>query len=61
MRKRGERFACNRHQWTSYVNVKQMYDIIYDEMVNARIAICLEKEIYLDAKGKETVVVPTAI
>ena len=51
--KQGERFACNRHQWTSYANVKQMYYVIYDEMVNVRIAIRLEKEIYLDTKGNE--------
>ena len=30
-----------------------MCDVIYNEMVNAQIAICLEKEIYSNTKGNE--------
>ena len=37
--KRGERFALNRHDWTTLENIKQMYDAIYNEIVDANMAI----------------------
>jgi hypothetical protein len=36
--KRGERFACNRADWTKRPYIKQMYDVVYDEMVDAGVA-----------------------
>mmetsp|Transcript_31728 Transcript_31728/g.67253 ORF Transcript_31728/g.67253 Transcript_31728/m.67253 type:complete len:115 (+) Transcript_31728:309-653(+) len=35
---RGEKFAVHRSDWTTFDNIKQMYDVIYDEMVDAKIA-----------------------
>jgi hypothetical protein len=37
----GEKFVLNRHDWTTYNNIKQMYDVIYDEMLDAKVAISL--------------------
>ena len=51
--KRGERFACNRAQWTTVRNIKQMYDVIYDELVDAGIAIYREKHVFTDKEGTE--------
>ncbi len=39
MTKRGEKFALNRSDWTTLPNIKQMYEVIYDEMVDAGVAI----------------------
>jgi hypothetical protein len=49
--KRGEKFALNRHDWTTYDNIKQMYDVIYDEMLDAKVAILLDEPIYTDIRG----------
>ena len=51
--KRGERFACNRAEWTNARNIKQMYDVIYDEMIDAGIASMLEIPIFTDRNGNE--------
>ena len=51
--KRGERFACNRAQWTTVRNIKQMYDVIYDEFVDAGISIYREKHVFTDKEGTE--------
>ena len=37
--KRGEKFALNRAEWTTLPNISQMYDVIYDEFVDAKVAI----------------------
>ena len=39
MTKHGERFALNHHNWTTLANIKQMYDAIYNEIVDANMAI----------------------
>jgi hypothetical protein len=36
--KRGENFVLNRHDWTTFENIQQMYDVIYDELVDVRVA-----------------------
>ena len=36
--KRGERFACSRADWTKKSNLAMMYNVIYDEMIDAGIA-----------------------
>ena len=51
MTKRGERFALNRHDWTMLANIKQMYDVIYNEMVDANIAIELVTHTFTDQYG----------
>ena len=51
--KKGEKFALNRADWTKLSNIKQMYEYIYDEMVNANIASPQDNPIYLDREGNE--------
>ncbi len=55
--KRGERFAIDRSKWTTLANVKQMYDILYNEMVEAKIAKRLEgdKCVYNDRSESQLV------
>ena len=48
---RGEKFACVRGDWTKLSNINQMYDVIYDEMVDARIARKRDVEVFTDRKG----------
>ena len=35
--KRGEKFAIDKLDWTILKNIEQMYDIIYNEMVAAKV------------------------
>ena len=51
MTKRGEKFALNRSDWTTLPNIKQMYEVIYDEMVDAGVAIELQTPIFTDIDG----------
>mgnify|MGYP006192873299 CR=1 FL=1 len=37
--KKGEKFALNCADWTKLSNIKQMYDFIYNEMVDACIPL----------------------
>ncbi len=48
----GERFAVDRSDWTTLDNISQMYDIIYDEMVNASVAERLETSVFMNKKGE---------
>jgi hypothetical protein len=49
--KRGERFAADRADWSKYMYIKQMYDVIYDNMVEAGIAEEIEDPITMDIHG----------
>ncbi len=49
--KRGEKFALNRSEWTTLPNIKQMYEVIYDEMLDAGITISLQIPIFTDIDG----------
>ena len=49
--KQRERFALNRHDWMTLENIKQIYDVIYDEMVDAKIAIELVAHTSTDQYG----------
>ena len=49
--KRGERFASNRANWMTYEKIEQMYDIIYDQMVKARVAVALDSPVFCDKHG----------
>ena len=51
MTKRGEKFTLNRSEWTTLPNIKQMYEVIYDEMVDAGVAIALQTPIFTDIDG----------
>jgi hypothetical protein len=50
--KRGKKFALNRSDWTTLPNIKQMYEVIYDEMADARVAVTLQNPIFTDINGK---------
>jgi hypothetical protein len=48
----GEKFALNRSDWTTLPNIKQMNEVIYDEMVDATIAVALDTPVFTDINGK---------
>ncbi len=50
--KQGEKFALNRSDWMSLPNIRQMYEMIYDEMVDANVAVSLENPIFTDINGQ---------
>jgi len=39
--------------WTKMKNIRQMYDVIYDELVKACVAINLDYPVFTDRDGKE--------
>jgi hypothetical protein len=49
--KRGERFASSRADWSKFHYIKQMYDVIYDEFVDAGVAEVLEEKVSMDREG----------
>ena len=53
--RKGYRVACNRTEWVIYNNVKIMYDLIYEQMINAGIAVELpeEEQYWVDKDGEE--------
>ena len=51
--KRGERFACSRADWTKESNLAMMYNVIYDEMIDAGIAERRASPRYTDRVGNE--------
>lgn len=53
--KKGERFALNRSQWTTYPNIEQMYDVIYEEMLDAKVAIRRLEKVFTDRHGTQIV------
>ena len=53
MTKRGERFASCRADWTKKSNLAQMYDVIYDVMLEACIASKRPVPVYTNRDGKE--------
>lgn len=44
-------YATDRAEWSKYAYIKQMYDVIYDEMVNAKITARLVNVGYMDRDG----------
>jgi len=51
--KKGERFASCRADWTKKSNIAQMYDVIYDVMVEACISSKQPVPVYTNREGKE--------
>jgi hypothetical protein len=49
--KRGQKFESNRADWCKEVYIRQMYDVIYDNMVEAGIAEKLAQPVFMDANG----------
>ena len=50
--KAGNRFDVNREDWCTSANFEKMYDDVYAKMVDARVAIELPDDVWLDAEGK---------
>jgi hypothetical protein len=48
----GKKIALNRSNWMTLPNIKQMYKVIYNEMVDARVAVTLQNPIFADMSGK---------
>ncbi len=49
----GEKFAVDRSDWTTLEKITQMYDIVYDEMVGAKVATKLETPMFMNQKGEQ--------
>ena len=49
--KRGEKFASSRADWTKKSNISQMFDVIYDELVDAKVAVVREEPVFTDREG----------
>jgi hypothetical protein len=52
--KRGEKFAANRADWSTYNNFATMYDGISDKMVAAGAAEHLDEKVWMDTDCEET-------
>ena len=52
---RGHRVAANRTEWVTYVNVDCMYNLVYEQMINAGIARRLSEseEYWIDENGEK--------
>ena len=44
----GHKIVLNRHNWTTFENIQQMYDVIYDELVDAWVAFALAESVFTD-------------
>jgi hypothetical protein len=49
--KKGEKFAKNRSDWSTESNIRQMYDEIYHNMVEAGIAVHLDDKVWMNSVG----------
>jgi hypothetical protein len=49
--KRDERFASSRADWLKFSYIKQMYNVIYDEFIDAGVAVVLEEKVSMDREG----------
>jgi hypothetical protein len=45
-------FLRKHEDWTTLPNIQQMYEVIYDEMVDACVAVSLQNPIFTDIDGK---------
>ncbi len=46
------RFAVDRSDWTTLDNISQMYNIIYDKMVDAGVGEKLDTSVFMNQKGE---------
>ena len=49
--KHGERFASDRAEWSKEIYIRQMYEVIYKNMVNAKIAKKLPSKVFFNSYG----------
>jgi hypothetical protein len=53
--KKGEKFAKNRSDWSTERNIRQMYDEIYNNMVEAGIAVRLDDKLWMNSSSNTVV------
>ena len=53
VRKKGERFASTRSDWTKLSNILQMYNVVDDELVDACVESWRETPVYTDRHGNK--------
>ncbi len=46
-----EKFTVDRLDWMTLDNISQMFDILYDEMIDAEIVKKIEDPIFMDCDG----------
>ena len=51
--KRGQKYATDRANWSTYFNFKSMYINVYDAMVDAGVAVEFDDPVWMDSKGNE--------
>ena len=51
--KRGAKYELDRDRWTTYMNFSDIYDHMYDEMVDTKVASKYNKPMWQDFDGKE--------
>jgi len=51
--KKGQKYALDRKDWSTYRNMYKMYNEIYAEMTEAGVAVELEEPIWVDKDGNE--------
>jgi hypothetical protein len=49
--KRGETDSSDRSEWSKYNYIKQMYKVIYEILVKAKIAVTLPEPVFMIADG----------
>ena len=49
--KQGERFACDRSDWSKYKYIEQRYNIMYDDLVKEEITSILDPPKYMNNKA----------
>ena len=49
--KRGQKYALDRANWTTYANFAEMYDHCYHEMEVAGVARKLDEPVWMDSEG----------
>jgi hypothetical protein len=47
-----EKFASDRSEWSKDNHMQQMYDVVYRNMVLAKIAVNLPEKVFMDENGK---------
>jgi hypothetical protein len=52
--KKGEKFTSSHADWTELSKIQEMYEYIYDEMIDASIASPHENPVYTDREGNES-------
>ena len=60
---KGYRVANNRTKWTTYKNIDQLYDLVYEQMANSGVAkhLAPEEYYYLNEKRERVISVEESV